>query len=235
MMTRPADGTPASISLDPVSFLLDVVAPPSIVVINLDRRPQRWQALQQAWPAAVSQHFARLAATDGQSLPNDRIEAYRKTRAVPSERAAGELGCCDSWLRAIRKHGPALYFEDDARPCDPWPYGSPPDDAEIVLLGGELWHKTTKPGWISAASGVNGTHAVWVRTARAAAELLAVWQNETRRSGPVDFVWNSALRRCNAVVAAPQIICQANLGTDVQFGVGDRPGGPPLTRARCSL
>ncbi|MEZ4499121.1 MAG: hypothetical protein R2839_03450 [Thermomicrobiales bacterium] len=89
------------------------------------------------------------------------------------------------------------------------PYGSPPDDAEIVLLGGELWHKTTKPGWISAASGVNGTHAVWVRTARAAAELLAVWQNETRHSGPPDFVWNSALRRCNRCRSA-QIICQTD-------------------------
>ena len=205
-------------SLDPSIFILEVVATEKIVVINLDRRPDRWDAIRHARHPAVTERFVRFAATDGQALPIALVESYRWNRKLPIERAAGELGCRDSWFRAVAEHGPGLYFEDDAVPGAPWPFGEPPDSAEIVLPGGELWKRTREPGWTVAAPGANGSHALWIRTDRAAAELCSVWQPDGRHQGPVDLAWGPVLQARRAVVAVPQIVCQASPDTDVQFG-----------------
>ncbi len=230
-MTEPDAG----ISVDPQIFILETIAPDRIVIINLDRRPDRWEAMNAAWHPDLAGRFVRFPATDGKSVPHDQIESYAATRNIPPERAAGELGCRDSWLRALTAFGPALYLEDDALPCAPWSFGPPPGDAEIVLLGGELWRKTTTPGWSPIETGANGTHALWIRTQRAADQLLAAWQSKRGPAGPIDLLWRSVLPRCNAVVAVPQLICQANLDTDVQHGRVFHRNEPLLTKPWCSL
>ena len=226
------------ISVDPAAFILGVVAPESIVVINLDRRPDRWDALLEAWPTSITERFVRVAAIDGQDLPRERVEEYlqsRQAHSIPFERAAGELGCRDSWIRAVSEYGPGLYFEDDARSCAAWSFGRPPNSAEIVLLGGELWSRTDKPGWFAIDRGTNGTHAIWIRTQRAADLLLVAWQDPRNRHAPVDLAWRSALATSEAVVAVPQIVCQADLSTDVQIGRVFRPGQATLVQPWCSL
>ncbi len=223
-----------AISIDPTAFILEVIDPKSIVVINLDRRPERWQSLLEAWPADVAARFERFSATDGRTLAAEHIDAYGNARNISAERAAGEMGCRESYVRAVREHGPALYFEDDARPSEPWSYGMPPDDAELVLLGGELWSRTDQPGWTAVDRGVNGTHAIWIRTHRAADVLLHAWQSTTNWSHPIDYSWRAALRACGTVVAVPQIVRQADLESDVQIG---RQGWarPVLSEPWCSL
>lgn len=224
-----------AVSTDPSTFILDVVRPPIVVVINLDRRPERWRTVQAAWHPDLASRFVRFSATDGREMPADRVTVYMERRRVSIDRAAGELGCLDSWIRAVSEHGAGLYLEDDACPCAPWACGPPPDDAEIVLLGGQLWEPTSEPGWISAGKGVNGTQAVWIRTQRAADELLASWQPHNEATGPVDFVWRSALSTCRTVLAVPQIVCQIDLDTDVQIGRVFGPWETTLVQPWCSL
>ena len=226
---------PAGISVDPQLFILDTIAPERIVVINLDRRPDRWEALLAAWQPELSNRFVRFSATDGNDLTGSLVDTYATTRRFPTERAAAEIACRDSWLRAVTEHGPGLYFEDDARPCAPWSFGSPPVAAEIVLLGGELWNKTSDPGWVSVERGLNGSHSIWIRSQQAADALLAAWSSPRNRFTPVDYAWRSALGETGAVVAVPQILCQANLGTDVQIGRVFPAHEPPLIDPWCSL
>lgn len=225
----------AGISVDPHHFILTTIAPERIVVINLDRRPDRWNAFLAAWQPNLASRCLRFPATDGQNLSGERVDAYAAARRFPAERAAAEIACRDSWYRAVTEHGPGLYFEDDARPCAPWSFGPPPNDAEIVLLGGHLWAKASEPGWASTGNGLNGSHALWIRTQRAADALVASWNISSNPTMPVDYVWGSALKSCHAVVAVPQIVCQADLGTDVQIGRTFPRHGPPLTHPWCSL
>ncbi len=223
------------ISVDPQVFVLELAAPEKIVVINLDRRPERWQAMLDTWQPELAGRFVRFSATDGQLLPEPLVRRYAERRKVPFERAAGELGCRESWFRAVSEHGPGLYFEDDARPCAPWAFGPPPDSPEIVLLGGDLWTKAPEPGWLPPGKGLNGTHATWIRTQRAADELMAVWHADAYRKGPVDFAWTRVLSKVDTVVAVPQIVCQADTGTDVQIGRRRDRNQLALMQPWCSL
>ncbi|MGE3797819.1 MAG: hypothetical protein AB7G88_08250 [Thermomicrobiales bacterium] len=235
METHPSADVFDAISFDPQLFVLESIAPERIVVINLDRRPDRWDALLAAWHPDLASRFLRFSATDGRRLSGDRVDAYAAARKLPKERAAAEIACRDSWRRAVIQNGPGLYFEDDARPCAPWSLGRPPADAEIVLLGGELWSKAREPGWVHAGAGLNGTHALWIRTPQAAHRLTASWDESSNPNMPADFVWRSALEVCQAVLAVPQIVCQANLGTDVQIGRIIPSHGPSLVDPWCSL
>jgi hypothetical protein len=224
------------ISIAPEQFILDVIDPQQIVVINLDRRPDRWTALQEAWSPGVAQRLTRFSAVDGRELPPERVEENRQGRDLSYERIAGELGCRESWSGAVEQYGPGLYFEDDARPCQLWSYGPPPDDAEVVLLGGNLWpQKVAEPGWASISHSVFGGHAVWIRTQKAADALVRAWRKPVQAFGAIDVLWMRPLKRANAVVAVPQIVYQVDIGTDVQMGRVDEPGGASSYEPWCSL
>jgi hypothetical protein len=225
----------SAISIVPEAFVLEVVAPERIVVINLDRRPDRWKAIRAAWPPEIASRFVRFAAIDGLRLPRERVDAYRRTRMVSPRRAAGELGCRDSWMRAVERHGPGLYFEDDARACLPWSYGLPPQDAHIVLLGGDAVQKVADPGWSRIRRGAWGTHAVWIRTDHAAELLVETWRAEATAHVPVDQAWEPVLLQTGAVIAVPQVVYQADIRTDVQVGRQLHPADTTPFDPWCSL
>jgi hypothetical protein len=206
------------ISLTPEQFILEVVDPDEIVVINLDRRPDRWEAMHEAWPPEVASRFVRFLATDGQLVPVAEAEANIHGRPISLERSAGEIGCRNSWIRAVEQHGPALYLEDDARPCELWPYGPPPDNAGVVLLGGNLGNKVSEPGWAAILGGVWGAHAVWIRTQPAAGSLVQAWRNPVGTQRSLDLAWRIPLRQAHAVIAVPQIVIQVDTGSDIDKG-----------------
>jgi len=224
------------ISITPEQFILEVIDPERIVVINLDRRPDRWSAMQEVWTPEVGRRLTRFSATDGQLLPTGSVEDNRSGRDLPFERVAGEIGCRESWMNAVEQHGPGLYFEDDARPCQLWSYGPPPDDAEVVLLGGNLWpQKVAKPGWATIGHGVFGGQAVWLRPPTAADDLIQAWRPPSGPARSIDAAWTRPLKRANAVVAVPQIVYQVDIGTDVQMGRVDEPGGGSSYEPWCSM
>jgi hypothetical protein len=225
---------PPVISLPPEQFILDVIAPERIVVVNLDRRSDRWEAMLEAWTWEVARRFIRFSATDGRSAMPDSMRDHCVEHGLSVERCGGDFGARDSWMRAVERYGPGLYFEDDAHPSQPWAYGLPPIDAEIVLIGGGLTMKVTEPGWGHIGHKVWGTHAFWVRTERAAEALVHAWRNPEGPCQPVDDAWNNVLKAANAVVAVPQMVVQVDFGSDIhnrRFG----PHDISLFKPWCSL
>mmetsp|Transcript_21095 Transcript_21095/g.59669 ORF Transcript_21095/g.59669 Transcript_21095/m.59669 type:complete len:272 (+) Transcript_21095:62-877(+) len=101
------------------------------VVINLDRRPDRWQGVQRSlakqapWLPA-----SRLPAVDGAAAPPVDGDVSRKWstarlstlffwyKPVTIRMSPGERGCCAShvaaWKLAARRQHPLLVLEDDA-------------------------------------------------------------------------------------------------------------------------
>jgi hypothetical protein len=213
------------ISVTPEQFILDVVDPERIVVLNLDRRPDRWAAMQEAWDPEITRRFIRFPAVDGHLLPTSYLRANGASDGVPLKLCRGAIGCRESWLRAVGHYGPGLYFEDDARPCQLWQHGLPPDHAGVVLLGGGLTSKASEPGWEPVRMNVWGTHAFWVRTQAAADALVQAWRNPESLCQPADDTWTLPLQLARAVAAVPQIVFQVNLDSDIlknrQFGPND--------------
>jgi hypothetical protein len=203
------------ISVTPEQFILDVVDPERIVVLNLDRRPDRWRAMQETWAPEITRRFIRFSAVDGHLQPSDHIREYCAANGVSFEQCCGVIGCRESWLRAVERYGTGLYFEDDARPCELWSYGPPPDDAGVVLLGGGLTRKVSEPGWSPVRLKVWGRHAFWVRTRNASEALVQAWRNPESPCQPGDDLWTLPLQQMKAAVAVPQIVFQADLDSDI--------------------
>lgn len=223
------------ISVTPEIFILEIIAPERIIVINLDRRSDRWTAMQESWAPDIVQRFTRFSATDGQLVSVAHAEANLHGRDISLERSAGEFGCRESWIRAVEPYGPGLYFEDDARPCQHWSYGPLPDEAEVVLLGGNRRQRVANPGWAPIRSIVWGAQAVWIRTQKAADSLIHAWRN------PVDPHWShdvaslQPLREAKAVLAVPQIVIQVLIDSDIDKGRIFRPDDVSVYRPWCSL
>jgi GR25 family glycosyltransferase involved in LPS biosynthesis len=111
-----------------------------IAVINLDRRPDRWQSFQDAVRAAAGPAFAercvRFEAVDGAAL-RDTPEIRHLFRGNDFAFRRGIVGCALSHI-ALWRAGAAkddgellLIFEDDARPGERF-------DRELATLCAEL-------------------------------------------------------------------------------------------------
>ena len=96
---------------------------PLILVINLDRSPDRWAAMA-AHLSALDLPFCRIAAVDGATIDLTLIaDAERYRRSHGHDLRAAEVGCYFSHLMAMASFlaTPALaciILEDDARVCD---------------------------------------------------------------------------------------------------------------------
>lgn len=132
------------------------------VVINLDRRRDRWRDMIAGLGAAGIDRFERFAAIDGATIdPNDRRLVSRRVAREIDQRPAdhrwpsrGGLGCFVSHLAVWKQFDdhPGLeslwVFEDDARPA---PYllkltprerlrqlAAVPARADLILLGRDI-------------------------------------------------------------------------------------------------
>lgn len=126
------------------------------VTINLDRRPDRWFALQDMWTiAGVS--LQRVSAIDGMSVTEEVVEGYRSRKpqdgmfGLPQEERAlrGQIGCLESHIavmaRAMREGWPYVCVIEDDAAVHPtllsWVQihsQQIPDDWQAIRLGGML-------------------------------------------------------------------------------------------------
>lgn len=103
----------------------------STVVINLEKRPDRWAKVQKSVARqAPWLPMARLNAVDGRAYPPPKSEVTAKWstarlaqlfhwyKAVTIPMSPGERGCCAShvaaWRKAAKMSKPLIVLEDDA-------------------------------------------------------------------------------------------------------------------------
>jgi GR25 family glycosyltransferase involved in LPS biosynthesis len=159
-----------------------------IVVINLDRRPDRWERCRTRLAAASLARCERFSAVDGRALDlavRDRSFVHPAALAALGgplrehvDMSIGAVGCFLSHLRvwsAISSDGVAsrvLVFEDDAEPTEEFNAWSAeeqstlltrvPSDFDLLLLGcnvvGDLACPTMVPG-VRRIFYFNATHS----------------------------------------------------------------------------
>lgn len=107
-----------------------------IIVINLDRRPDRWVAFQEDWREILPwDRVIRLSATDGQAIPGFGQRPWFRGRKR-DRTWAGRAGCVLSHARAMREAqargwARVLVLEDDAIPAS--------EGGLPVVLGQDRW------------------------------------------------------------------------------------------------
>ena len=97
-----------------------------VVVINLDRRPDRWAEFRSAWNDRLDwDRVVRLSAIDGRTLPGAFERPWFRGRNRDST-WVGRAGCALSHRAALQTAQDmgwryALVLEDDAVPADAFP------------------------------------------------------------------------------------------------------------------
>lgn len=113
-----------------------------VVVINLDRRPDRWAAFQAVWADRLDAPVERLSAVDGRALPGFGERPWFRGRkrdatwgaragVTLSQKAALQLARTRGWERV-------LILEDDAEPVGDLALASEAlerDDWDVLFLG----------------------------------------------------------------------------------------------------
>lgn len=147
-----------------------IVAPPaslrgiSAVVINLERRPDRWlKAKKTLAKAAPWLPVQRLNAVDGANAPPPKRDVTAKwSTARLAERfhwylaktipmSPGERGCCGShiaaWRIAAKGRKPLLVIEDDAVALSTFTTSLAKALAEAPRGTGAIWLSSKDRGW----------------------------------------------------------------------------------------
>jgi hypothetical protein len=185
-----------------------------VVVVNLDRRPERltrfWQLLSD-WPFQKPQRFA---AIDGSAIP------------IPAdwERGAGAWGCMLSHREIMRTAindgiSSILVLEDDAFPVDNFSQLAAdflerlPGDWDCIMLGAEHLRPPTlvAPGIVQCVSAIR-THAFAIR-GQMMSVLLQFW--EATGNDHCDLVLASLMRNFKAYAPDPFLIGQDSGYSDV--------------------
>jgi len=121
---------------------------PSIFVLNLDRRPDRWKQTQNELVRANVERFERLSAVDGTALPQHEIDRFNvSARAARGRKILpGQAGCALSHARAMsemitKNLSSVLVLEDDVTLVPNFlsrledVMSSIPNDWELLFLG----------------------------------------------------------------------------------------------------
>jgi hypothetical protein len=129
-----------------------------IFYLNLHRRPERRQAIeQQLRRLGLYQQAHYVEAVDGQTLPdspelNERIRRF-KTMARSRERILGRIGCLESHLAILQEAvrlglDRILIIEDDCvflpEIDHNWSF-HPPPEAKMIYFGGLFWKQQPEP------------------------------------------------------------------------------------------
>ena len=196
-----------------------------IIVINLARRPDRWEHFQS--------EMDKIGVGVGEY---ERFEAHDKPTGNAKE--AGNFGCCSSHrgvLELICHHrwSHTMIFEDDAEVIDPknfaalWTHCSSkiPDDWDMVYLGGH-WGSAplarVNPNVLRVDTMLTtSSYAITLKTAR---ELCP----HVYGVGPIDSIFSDTgsqkdvphsgfLARHKTYCLQPRLFCQYTNYSDLQY------------------
>lgn len=141
-----------------------------IFIINLDRRPDRFQQTVIEL-ARFGLSGERIQAVDGLNLTineEGRIPGYKKRQHLESElHYRGTAGCLFSHMKALEaalscNHWPCLILEDDILISGTEPITLPTTTKEIIYLGGNP----------QGSKGVYSSHAILYKSAEIARQVL---------------------------------------------------------------
>jgi len=211
----------------------------SAVVINLARRPDRWQKAQRSFAkSAPWLQLERLDAVDGKAAPPLKREVtekwstarlaslfhWYKSATVPM--SPGERGCCGShiaaWKIAATRRRPLLVIEDDAVALATFTSSLSTAVAEAPRDTGLIFLSSKDRGWTKPAGEVlmepdfvwtTVGYLIWPKAARTLLTMLPL-------DMPVDnfMAWHIKQGAIKTYSVKPAALRQAqtwNVGSDV--------------------
>jgi len=211
----------------------------SAVVINLDKRPDRWQKAQKSFlKQAPWLPLSRLSAVDGRAAPPPKSEVtakystavlaklfhWYKTMTIPM--SPGERGCSAShvaaWRKAAKMTKPLIVLEDDAVALGDFVSTLETAIKEAPKDTGMIWLSSKDRGWPKKEGKVlMRPYFVWTTVGyvvypQAARQLLKMLPVDM----PVDnwLAWHIKEHRVKAYSVRPAAVRQAagwNVGSDV--------------------
>lgn len=201
-----------------------------VIVVNLDRRPDRWAAFQDAWRDILPwDRVVRLSASDGQQLPGYGEAPWFRGRKR-DRTWAGRAGCTLSHARALREArrlgwSRVLVMEDDAIPSGPaeaLPVVLSSTDWDLLYLGCRepIGVGDTVDG-LMAIHGGHDTHAYAVNEALRdwlIAQLpdeTNVWRWIARERAVDRWMRREIGRRFSVKLCQPQLAIQADDVSDI--------------------
>lgn len=205
-----------------------------VIVLNLDRRPDRWAAFQDAWRDVLPwDRVVRLSASDGQKLPGYSERPWFRGRKR-DQTWAGRAGCTLSHARALREArrlgwARVLIMEDDAIPAGaPAALSKTLSTAQASTVGDMLYLGGREPigvgetvDGLMAIHGVHDTHA-YVVNGPLRDWLIAHLPDETNvwgwiaRERAVDrWMRREIGRRFSVKLCQPQLVIQADDVSDI--------------------
>ena len=218
-----------------MKLLAEIRSYPALV-INLDRRPDRWEQIQAElarvqWSGPIH----RISAVDGCSISDFEFEDY-KERYMGRKAAffmqrykkarqwwAGMFGCALSHLNALRyallcDYMPFAVFEDDAKFSDKflsaeYPEGDPgliiPGHNGQTITGGRT---NAYKGWFQIQGGIWGTHCYVVTREEVRRDLLDVWSPMDIN---VDEGWWDMFEDAGTVTHFPPLVVPSGSTSDI--------------------
>lgn len=201
-----------------------------VIVVNLDRRPDRWEAFQEAWRDILPwERVVRLSASDGQQLSGYGEAPWFRGRKR-DRTWAGRAGCTLSHARALREArrlgwSRVLVMEDDAIPSGPaeaLPVALSSTDWDLLYLGCRepIGVGDTVNGLV-AIHGGHDTHAYAVNE-RLRDWLIAqlpddtnVWSWIARERAVDRWMRREIGRRFSVKLCQPQLAIQADDVSDI--------------------
>lgn len=222
-----------------------------VIVVNLDRRPDRWESFQAAWKTVLPwDQVVRLSASDGQQLAGYGQAPWFRGRKR-DRTWAGRAGCTLSHARAMREAkrlgwSRVLVLEDDAGPNGPAgalveALSSSPWD--MLYLGGREPIGVRGP----ASDGRIRIHGAFETHAYVVTEPLRDWLIEHLPDESTVWAWiareravdrwmrREIGRRFEVMLCEPPLAVQTDAMSDITLRPGDISTAPVMAGASNAL
>lgn len=238
-----------SILLSVILLLINIAEPnptendpfSSIIILNLDRRPDRWEQTRNELVLANVESFERLSAVDGLALSQQEIDRFNvSARAARGRKVLpGQVGCALSHARVMseivsRNLSAVLVLEDDVTFVPnflsrlEYAMSIISKDWELLFLGssGCIVDESDENLVVARARNCWTTHAYAIRSPNVARRILEA--HETRLL-PADTLLVELQKELRSYTCRPALVYQRVGPSDIAtFNRGHLGLGHPL-------